>query len=100
MEAIGEHGELDLSITREREDVETGYTQFFDGDVVVAKITPCFENGKGALIRGTLTGIGFGTTELHVLTPTSEIDGRYLYERRGSLITAAVRGEALSRIIT
>lgn len=48
-------------------------------NVVVAKITPCFENGKGALIRGTLNGIGFGTTELHVLSPGSEIDARYLY---------------------
>lgn len=79
MEAIGEHGELDLSTVRELEEVQTGYTQFFDGDVVVAKITPCFENGKGALIKGTLSGVGFGTTELHVLTPNSEIDGRYLY---------------------
>ena len=79
MEAIGEQGELDLSNAREREDVETGYTQFFDGDVVVAKITPCFENGKGALVKGTLEGVGFGTTELHVLTPSSELDGRFLY---------------------
>ena len=48
MEAIGERGELDLSALRDIEDVRTGYTQFFDGDVLVAKITPCFENGKGA----------------------------------------------------
>lgn len=79
MEAIGERGELELSTVRQLEEVQTGYTQFFDGDVVVAKITPCFENGKGALIKGTLSGVGFGTTELHVLTPTSEIDGRFLY---------------------
>lgn len=79
MEAIGEKGELDLSGVREIEDVRTGYTQFFDGDVVVAKITPCFENGKGALISGTLHGLGFGTTELHVLTPTPDLDGRFLY---------------------
>jgi type I restriction enzyme, S subunit len=79
MEAIGEQGEIDLSVVRDIEDVRSGYTQFFDGDVVVAKITPCFENGKGALIKGTLHGVGFGTTELHVLTPTSEIEGRFLY---------------------
>lgn len=79
MEAIGEQGELDLSGVRELEDVQTGYTQFFDGDVVVAKITPCFENGKGALVRGTLHGVGFGTTELHVLTPTHDLDGHFLY---------------------
>ena len=79
MEAVGDRGDLDLSITRYVDDVRSGYTQFFDGDVLVAKITPCFENGKGALVNATLNGIGFGTTELHVLTPTSEIDGRYLY---------------------
>ena len=79
MENIGEQGELDCSIIRDIDDVRNGYTRFFDDDVVVAKITPCFENGKGALTRGTLNGIGFGTTELHVLSPGSEIDARYLY---------------------
>ena len=79
MEAIGEQGELDLSSVREIEEVNSGYTQFFDGDVVIAKITPCFENGKGALVSGTLGGVGFGTTELHVLTPGPDLDGRFLY---------------------
>jgi type I restriction enzyme, S subunit len=79
MEAIGEQGSLDLSAVRDLEEVNSGYTQFFDGDVVVAKITPCFENGKGALVSGMLGGVGFGTTELHVLTPASDLDGRFLY---------------------
>ncbi len=79
MEAIGEQGELDLSLTRPLGEVQSGYSRFKDGDVVIAKITPCFENGKGALIRDTATGIGFGTTELHVLSPTHELDGRFLY---------------------
>ena len=79
MEAIGKQGQLDLSATRPIEKLKSGYSQFFDGDVVIAKITPCFENGKGALIRGTLGGVGFGTTELHVLTPGPELDGRFLY---------------------
>ena len=79
MEAIGERGELDLSARRPIGEVQSGFSRFKDGDVVVAKITPCFENGKGALIRGTATGIGFGTTELHVLTPGPELDGRFLY---------------------
>jgi len=79
MEAIGEHGQLDLSTTRPNEEVRSGYTQFCNGDVVVAKITPYFENGKGALIQGMPQGIGFGTTELYVLTPNSELDGRFLY---------------------
>ena len=79
MESIGEQGEIDCSTIRDVDDVENGYTRFFDGDVLVAKITPCFENGKGAIVRRTLNGVGFGTTELHVLSPGSEIDARYLY---------------------
>ena len=79
MESIGEQGELDCSATRYVDEVRNGYTQFFDGDVLVAKITPCFENGKGAIVNGTLNGIGFGTTELHVLTPIPGIDARWLY---------------------
>ncbi len=79
MEAIGDRGELDVSRARELEEVRSGYSFFADGDVIVAKITPCFENGKGALVKGTLTGVAFGTTELHVLTPAPNLDGRFLY---------------------
>ena len=79
MESIGEQGELNCSLVREISDIGSGYNRFFDGDVLVAKITPCFENGKGALVHGTLNGIGFGTTELHVLRPTEEINARFLY---------------------
>ncbi len=64
---------------RNIEEISTGYTLFFNGDVVVAKITPCFENRKGALIEGLSDGFGFGTTELYVLTPGIYLDGRYLY---------------------
>lgn len=78
MDAIGENGEIDTSQTREKEDVSFGYTQFFDGDVLVAKITPCFENGKGGLVRNLLGGVGFGTTELHVLRPGPSLDARFL----------------------
>jgi len=79
MEAIGEQGSIDTSTVRPVDEVRTGYTMFFEGDVVVAKITPCFENGKGALIKGTLNGVGFGTTELHVVSPSGRLAGRYLY---------------------
>lgn len=79
MEAIGEQGELDTSRMIKFHEASAGYTLFFDGDVVVAKITPCFENGKGALISGTATGLGLGTTELYVLRPGENIDGKYLY---------------------
>lgn len=79
MEAIGEKGELDLSHIRKKHDVETGYTLFFDGDVLVAKITPYFENGKGTVVTNLINGIGFGTTELYVLSPKTTVNSRFLY---------------------
>ncbi|NLB74765.1 MAG: restriction endonuclease subunit S [Firmicutes bacterium] len=60
-------------------DVANGFTPFQDGDLLIAKITPCFENGKGGIARGLVSGIGFGSTEFHVLRPRSEIDVRFLY---------------------
>jgi len=49
--------------------IKKGFTHFRNGDVVVAKITPCFENGKAAVIDGLKHSIGAGTTELHVFRP-------------------------------
>jgi type I restriction enzyme S subunit len=79
MEAIGDDGSLNLETEKRIAEVETGYTYFRDGDVTVAKITPCYENGKGALMMGLVNGIGFGTTELIVARPLpSKVSGRYL----------------------
>jgi type I restriction enzyme, S subunit len=50
-------------------EVRKGFTHFADGDVVLAKITPCFENGKSGIIRRAPNGFGAGTTELHVFRP-------------------------------
>lgn len=59
-------------------EVQKGYTNFADGDVLLAKITPCFENGKIAQAR-TKTRIGFGSTEFHVLRAIPEkLNARYL----------------------
>ena len=79
MEAVGEYGGLDLEQTRVVAERGSGYTEFEDGDVVVAKITPCFENGKGALACGLLNGAAIGTTELHVLRPRSNLDRQLLF---------------------
>ena len=78
MEAVGEYGGLDLDATKPLSEVVDGYTYFRNGDVIVAKITPCFENGKGALASRMSSGIGFGTTELHVLRPSGHLDARFL----------------------
>jgi type I restriction enzyme S subunit len=79
MDAVGEYGGLDLDQTRIISDVSSGFTEFQDGDVVVAKITPCFENGKGALALGLFNGAAYGTTELHVLRAGSMLDSRFLF---------------------
>lgn len=80
MEAIGEDGSLELDRVRPLADVQTGYTFFRDGDVTIAKITPCFENGKGAAMRNLCNGIGFGTTELIVTRPkATQTTSTYLH---------------------
>lgn len=78
MEAVSESGEINTEQEKEISQVIEGYTYFRDGDVLVAKITPCFENGKGALVSGMKNGIGFGTTEFHVLRAIN-IEKEYLY---------------------
>ena len=53
-------------------DVYSGYTFFKDGDVLLAKVTPCFENGKSGLAEGLINGIGFGSSEFYVLRANTE----------------------------
>ena len=71
MPAVTEHGEIDATSIKEYDEVKTGFTYFAENDVLFAKITPCMENGKGAVARGLHNGIGFGSTEFHVLRPIS-----------------------------
>lgn len=79
MEAVGEYGGLGLDAEKSLENVASGYTYFRDNDVVVAKITPCFENGKGALAKGLQNGIAFGTTELHALRSLKGLGPQFLF---------------------
>ena len=74
MPAVTEHGEIDTTTIKEYDEVKAGFTYFTENDVLFAKITPCMENGKGAVARNLYNGIGFGSTEFHVLRP---IDGIY-----------------------
>jgi type I restriction enzyme S subunit len=53
-------------------EVKQGFTHFAEGDVGVAKITPCFENSKACVFSGLSNGVGAGTTELHVVRPLAE----------------------------
>lgn len=80
MERVTVNGQLENPEQRKIEEVWEGYTYFKRGDVVMAKITPCFENGKGACLGNLPTECGFGTTEFMVLRPrSSAISGQFLY---------------------
>jgi type I restriction enzyme S subunit len=59
--------------------IVSGLTYFRKNDIIVAKITPCFENGKGAYLNTMRTEFGFGSTEFHVLRARKEILPEYLY---------------------
>ncbi|MCY3666565.1 MAG: restriction endonuclease subunit S [Gemmatimonadetes bacterium] len=72
-------GTIDVSQTRSLEEVKKGYTPFREGDVLFAKITPCMENGKMAVVPPLKNGLGFGSTEFHVLRPYCEISAQYIY---------------------
>jgi type I restriction enzyme S subunit len=65
--------------TRPLSAVRKGFTHFAEGDVLFAKITPCMENGKAAIARRLKNGVGCGTTELHVIRPTTALSADYLY---------------------
>lgn len=69
MPAVSEDGKIDCSDIRPYKEVRKGFTYFAENDVLFAKITPCMENGKGAVARGLENGIGSGSTEFHVLRP-------------------------------
>ena len=78
MERISVNGDVNCSERRSVSEVWDGFTYFRRGDVVLAKITPCFENGKGAFLKDLESDFGFGTTELIVLRPGKAINGAFL----------------------
>ena len=58
--------------------IKTGYSKFADGDIIMAKITPCFQNLKSAICRNLYNGVGAGSTEFHVIRPNSLLNPEYL----------------------
>ncbi|HQF63543.1 MAG TPA: restriction endonuclease subunit S [Anaerolineaceae bacterium] len=80
MELIDEvAGEIKSYEVRLIRDVKKGYTYFRNGDILFAKITPCMENGKCAIAMGLRNGIGFGSTEFHVIRPVDGILSEWIY---------------------
>jgi len=80
MPYVSEKGEIKTDDIIIYDKVKSGFTYFTENDVLFAKITPCMENGKGAIARNLKNGIGFGSTEFHVLRPKKEmITPEWLY---------------------
>lgn len=80
MSALSEiYGEITDPQTRLLKEVRSGFTNFSEGDVVFAKITPCMENGKSAVVGKLVNDIGYGTTEFFVLRCSDRLYNRFLY---------------------
>ena len=67
------------SETKSLGEIGTSYTYFADGDVLLAKVTPCFENGKAGIARNLTSGIGFGSSEYYVLRPSERVLAEWVY---------------------
>jgi type I restriction enzyme S subunit len=74
-----ESGVISRPETRQFSEVRKGYTAFLEGDVIMAKITPCMENGKAAVVRDLENRLGFGSTEFHVLRSNGSVLPEYVY---------------------
>ena len=77
MPCVSENGYLQDVAEEEYGKVKKGFTYFENNDVLFAKITPCMENGKGAIAQDLTNGIGMGSTEFHVLRPVEGKSNSY-----------------------
>jgi type I restriction enzyme, S subunit len=72
-------GKINLSEFKTYGEVKKGYTPFIEKDVLFAKVTPCMENGKMAIVQNLKNGIGFGSSEFHVLRGSNLIHQAYIF---------------------
>lgn len=94
MEAVDEIlGEVTQASSQPYSKVKKGYTYFENGDVIFAKITPCMQNGKHAVVHNLIDGFGFGSTEFHVIRASEEIVPEWIHYflRRKQTLDAAVK---------
>ena len=77
MSSVSTKGEVLTKEIKRFEEVKIGFTYFKEKDVLFAKITPCMENGKGGIAKNLKNGIGFGSTEFHVLRPKDKVSNSY-----------------------
>lgn len=94
MASVSDKGYISSKVDRLLGDVLKGsYTYFLEGDIIVAKITPCMENGKCAIARNLTNGIGFGSSEFHVFECGKQIRNEFLF---GYLNRDSIRQRAAS----
>ena len=79
MADVSDSGQWVEKQTRAYAEVRNGYSVFQEGDILFAKITPCTENGKGCHALGLTNGLGFGSTEFHILRARAGINARLVY---------------------
>jgi type I restriction enzyme S subunit len=80
MPAVAEEGKgIIAPLLRPYAEIRTGFTYFAEGDVLFAKITPCMQNGKHAIARDLADGIGFGSTEFHVVRPGARVLAEWVH---------------------
>lgn len=79
MQDVSESAQLITQKVVKFHEVKSGFTFFGKGDVLVAKITPCFENGKGCITDNLITNIGYGSTEFHVLRANQNSVSKFIY---------------------
>ena len=81
MQDLSEDGMLKTQHVMKYQRIKAGLTYFERNDVLIAKITPCFENGKGANLINLRTQVGYGSTEFHVLRAKNGCDPGYIYQQ-------------------
>ena len=80
MSSVSNDGYIVNRVDKKLSDVRNGsYTYFIENDIIIAKITPCMENGKCAIANGLTNGIGMGSSEFHVLRCSDKISNKYLF---------------------
>lgn len=72
-------GKIKFDMLKKYKEVKKGYTNFINEDIILAKITPCMENGKIAIVNNLKNEIGFGSTEFHVIRLPHEIDKKFYF---------------------
>lgn len=79
MSQVSAEGRMSNGASGNMSDFSSGFTPFKEGDVILAKITPCFENGKGAFVENMPSRYGLGSTEFHVVRAGADLDARFFF---------------------